>query len=153
MDNWYLYYLILFWQKVIRLTQWSGMYIYQAMLNFCLMKSEVFIVLCFQPCSTCYKAIWINNCLKSTFAIKLTTEKIWQISILKGNHHMLSSNQHFLLSAKMNEIQRRALVSSWKMNCTYYDMSKGISWAEMILNSKNQAHSLTHCQVISQSII
>jgi len=37
-----------------------------------LLESEVIIVLC---CPTCYTAVQINNCLKSTFAIKVATLK------------------------------------------------------------------------------
>ena len=43
-------------------------------INYCL-KSEVSITLCCRLCSTCYTAVRINNCLKSTPAIKIATMK------------------------------------------------------------------------------
>ena len=39
------------------------------------LKSEVSITLRCRLCSTCYTAIQIKNCLKSTFAIKIATIK------------------------------------------------------------------------------
>jgi len=36
------------------------------------LKSEVSIMFRFQLCSTCYIAVWINSCLKSFFAMKVT---------------------------------------------------------------------------------
>ena len=39
------------------------------------LKSEVFITLRCQLCSTCYTAVRIKNCSKSTSAIKITTVK------------------------------------------------------------------------------
>ena len=43
-------------------------------INYCL-KSEVSITLHCRLCSTCYTAVRIKNCLKSTSAIKITTMK------------------------------------------------------------------------------
>ena len=47
----------------------------------------------------------IKNCSKSNSAIKIATMKD-----RKGNHHVLLPNQHLLLSAKINGMQRRTLV-------------------------------------------
>ena len=49
-------------------------------------------------------------------------EKVQMISITKGSHHVLPPNWHFLLSAEMNGTQRRTLVSTWVMHCTYCNM-------------------------------
>ena len=62
------------------------------------LKSEVSITLCCRLCSTRYTAVQIENCLKSTSAIKTTTMKIRTISIAKGSHHVLSPNRHFTVS-------------------------------------------------------
>jgi len=60
----------------------------------------------------------------------------------------LPQNRHFLWWAKMNGTQRRALISPWRMHCMYSGMAKGTSQAEATMNSeKNQACSLSHCQV------
>jgi len=64
--------------------------------------------------------------------------------LCKGSHHMQRPNLCFSLSAKMNGTQRRTLVSPWRMHCTYYDMPKDTSHAEVTSNSeKNQACSLS----------
>ena len=39
------------------------------------LKNEVFIMLCCQLCSTCYTAVRIKNCSKSTPTIKIATMK------------------------------------------------------------------------------
>ena len=39
------------------------------------LKSEVSFMLCCQLCSTCYTALQIKNCSKSTSAIKVATKK------------------------------------------------------------------------------
>jgi len=54
-------------------------------LNYCL-KSELSVVLHLQLCSTCYTAVWIKNCMKSTSAIKVAT--VQKASNTKGRHHM-----------------------------------------------------------------
>ena len=53
-------------------------------------------------------------------------------------NHMQPPN-HFSLSMKMNETQRRTLVSSWRMHCTYCSMPKGTSQAEATSNSEKNA--------------
>jgi len=75
----------------------------------------------------------------------MTVEKNpWNQSNYYENHKWLllwmeaiPQNQHFLLWAKMNGAQRRALVSPWRMHYMYSSMAKGTSWVEEILNSEN----------------
>ena len=71
----------------------------------------------------------------------LSKSPLWQIRMIsvtrKGNHHVLSPNQHFLLSAKMNGTQRRTLVNPWRMHCTYCGMPKGTCQAKTTSNSEN----------------
>ena len=43
--------------------------------QFYCLKSEVYIMLRCRLCSTCYTAVRIKNCLKSTAAIKIATKK------------------------------------------------------------------------------
>jgi len=57
----------------------------------------------------------------------------------------LPQSRHFLWWAKMNGIQRRALVNPWRIHCMYSDMTKGTSQAEVV---KSQARSLSHCWVM-----
>ena len=111
-------------------------------INYCL-KSEVSIMLRCRLCSTCYTAVRIKNCSKSTFAIKVTTMKIRTISITKGSHHVLPPNWHFSLSAKMNGTQGRTLVSPWRMHYTYCGMPKAPLWLKRCQQWKNQAYSLS----------
>jgi len=54
----------------------------------------------------------------------------------------LPQNQHFLLSAKMNDTQRRTLVSPLRMPCVYCGMPKGASQAEAMSNCKNKPIAL-----------
>jgi len=75
-------------------------------------------------CPTHYTAVRVNNCLKRTSAIKVATMKI------------ITQNQHFSWWAKMNGIQRRALVSPWRVHFMNSSASKGTSWAEAMPSSK-----------------
>jgi len=86
-----------------------------------------------QLCSTRYAAVWINNCLKRTFA---PIWKSWMEAIT-----CLPQNRHFSWWTKMNGTQRRTLVSPWRMHCMYSSMEKDTSWW------KNQARSFRHCWV------
>jgi len=58
------------------------------------------------------------------------------ISIVKGSHHVPPQNQHFLLSAKMNDTQRRTLLIPLRMHCVYCGIPKGTSQAEMTSNNE-----------------
>jgi len=102
-------------------------------------KGEIPIVLHFQLYSTCYTALWINNCLKRMSVIKLAT---MTISIAIKCHHEINT----LLSVKMNGTQRRTLVSPWRMHYAYCNMPKGTS--SDIQQWKNQACNLSHCRVL-----
>jgi len=84
-----------------------------------------------QLCSTRYAAVWDNNCLKRTFAIKVATTDDLMEAIT-----CLPLNRHFSWWTKMNIIQRRAVVSPWRMHCMYSGMAKGTSWAEATSNSE-----------------
>ena len=100
------------------------------------LKSEVSIALHCQLCSVCYTALRIKNCLKSTSAVKVTTMNNRTICIMKGSHYVLLPNQHLLLLAKINGIQRRTLVNLCIMHCTYCSMLKGTSQAKPMPNSE-----------------
>ena len=63
------------------------------------LKSEISIMLRCRLCSTCYTAVRIKNCLKSTFAIKIATmTNTDDFHYAKGSHHVLSPNRHFAVS-------------------------------------------------------
>jgi len=109
------------------------------------LKSEISITLHFQPCLICYTALWINNCLESSFIIKVTTMKNQMIFILKGTHHVLPPNQHVSLSAKMND----TLVSKSMKNALYvlwYAKRHILGWSDT-KKWKNRASGLSHCRV------
>jgi len=69
------------------------------------------LMICCQLCLTHYTAVWINNCLKRTSAIEVANIKIMKKKLWIEANMCLPQNQHFLQWAKMNETQRRALVS------------------------------------------
>ena len=92
-----------------------------------------FIVSYVQPVTQQYESstIW-----KTPLQSKQPLWQIRTISVMKGSHHVLPPNPHFLLSAKMNGTQWRTLVSPWRMHCMYCGMPKGTSQAEVMLNSE-----------------
>ena len=73
-------------------------------------------------------------------------EKYRQFPLCKGSHHVLPLNQQFLQSAKMNGTQRKTVVRSQRIHCTYCGKPKGTSQAEATLNS--QACSLHRFKVL-----
>ena len=75
------------------------------------LKSEVSITLRCRLCSTHYTAVRIKNFPKSTSAIRVATMKNTNDFRFEGGHHVLLPNRHFSLSVKMNDTQRRTLVS------------------------------------------
>jgi len=72
----------------------------------------------------------------------------------KGSHHMQPPKQCFSLSAKINGIHRRMLVSPWRIHCTNCSMPKGTTWAEAINFEewKNQAKLFFWCCVICSGV-
>ena len=124
----------LFWKHLYNLRIPKEMVPHPNFINYRL-KSEVSITLRCQLCSTRYTAIRIKKCLKSTSAIKIATMKNTDNFRLEGKH-VLAPNRHLSLSAKMNEAQRRTLVSPWRMHYTYCGIPKGTCWAEAMLNSE-----------------
>ena len=74
-------------------------------------KSEVFITLCCWLCSTRYTAVRIKNCFKNTSAIEVATMKITDYFRYDGKPSHATTKSTLSLSAKMNGIQRRTLVS------------------------------------------
>ena len=122
-------------------------------------ETEVSIALLCQLCSTCYTAVRIKKCLKSTSVLKAATMKnMDDFSLRKRSHYVQPSNQCFSLSAKMNGTQRRTLVSPWRIHCTYCGMPKGTSRAEATLNREKikpvaiAVIELRLTEVISQSV-
>jgi len=95
------------------------------------LKSKAAITFHCQLRSTSYHPVQIEKYLKSNCAIEVASMKYMEIFLLwRGSHHVQPPNHHFSLSAKMNGTQRRALVSLWRMYCTYCGMAKGTSWVE-----------------------
>jgi len=79
--------------------------------------------------STHYAAVRINNCSKRTSANQSSHYEnygrfpSWMEAIM-----CLPQNWHFSWRAKMNETQRRVLVSPWRMYCMYSGMAKAPLW-------------------------
>ena len=74
-------------------------------------ESEVSVMLCCWICSTRYTAVRIENCLKSTSAIKTATMKNMVDFHYKGKPSCAITKSTLLLSAKINGAQRRTLIS------------------------------------------
>jgi len=53
-----------------------------------------------------------------------------------GSHHVPTTKLTLSWWTKMNGIQRRVMVSPWRMHCMYSGMEKGISQAEATSNSE-----------------
>jgi len=85
-------------------------------------------------CSTCYAAIRINNCLKTTFVIKVAAMKI--TDDLMEAIMCLPLNWHFSWWTKMNGTQRRAVLSPRRTHCIYSGMAKGTFRAEVTSHNK-----------------
>jgi len=97
------------------------------------------IEICIPPQSRClylthYTRIQINNSFKSTSINKVA--KLRMISIMNGNHHVLTTKSTLLMQTKMKGTQRRILVSPSKMHFTFNGMVKGTSWAEVTLHEQ-----------------
>ena len=93
-----------------------------------------------QLCLTSYTAIPIKNCLKCTSAIKVATMKDTDgFHYAKEAIMCKTKSQHFLLSAKMNGIQRRTLVSPWRMYCMYCSIPKDTDHYQVMLVWRHQA--------------
>ena len=101
------------------------------------LKSKVSIMLLCRLCSTRCTAVRIKNCLKSTSAIKIAImKKNTDDFHYEGKPSCATAKIDTSLSAKMNETQRRTLVSPWRMHCTHCGMPKGTSRAEVTSNSE-----------------
>jgi len=90
-------------------------------------KSEVHQVLRCWPCSTCYAAIQINNCLKRT----CSHSEIYKRFPLQMDAITLVLQHHR---------HRKVLVNPWRMHC----MQRHGKWH---LATSNKARSLSDCQV------
>ena len=97
-------------------------------------ETEVSIALLCQLCSTCYTAVRIKKCLKSTSVLKVATMKNTDdFSLRKGSHHVQHQINAFHCQSGT---QRRTLVSPWRVRCTYSGTPKGTSRAEATSNSE-----------------
>ena len=75
------------------------------------LKTEVSTRFRYQLGSTHYPAVYTNQLKKHLSNQSSLYEKYERFLLGKGSHHLVPPNRHFLLSAKMNETQRRTLVS------------------------------------------
>jgi len=84
----------------------------------------------------------------------MQNENYKQFPLQNGSHQVPTTK---LTSFTVRKGEWNALVNPRRMDCMYSSMVKGTSWAEQ---QKNQARSLSHCQVtlfwrhqaVSQSI-
>ena len=96
------------------------------------LKSEVSIMLHCQLCSTCYTAVQIKNCSKSTPVIKIATMKNTDGFYYEGK----PSHATTKLTLFTVETQRRRLVGPRRMHCMCCSMPKGTSRAKATSNSE-----------------
>ena len=101
----------------------------------CHVNCEVSIMLHCQPSSTCYTALRIKKCLKSTFAaVKVATMKNTDNFCFKRKLPHATTKSTLSLSVKMNGTQKRTLVSPRRKHCMYYGIPKGTCPAEAMPN-------------------
>jgi len=79
-----------------------------------------------------YKSKTVWNYLKVATINILTV--VDDFPLHKGSHRLQPPNQCFSLPAEMNGTQRKALVSPWRMHCTYCGMQKGTAPAKATSN-------------------
>jgi len=97
--------------------------------------------------------LWLMLSLIYTSALKMRNfqqSNCYELPLRMEAIMCLPQNQHYSWWAKMNGIQRKALVSPWRMHWMYSGIAKGTSWVEVTSNSKkNQAlaDGLGHCRV------
>jgi len=78
--------------------------------------------------------------------LNLGIRKLQTISVWNWSHHVPTTNQHLSWEAKMNETQRKTLVSPWRMYCM--DSRRYLSGWRNIEAQKNLPCSLSHFRVM-----
>jgi len=78
-----------------------------------------------------HAAVWINNCLKRTFVIKVVTTDNF-----RNKWKPSRAIDTFRGEQRWNGRQRWAVVSPWRMHCMYSGMAKGTSQAEATSDSE-----------------
>jgi len=110
-------------------------------------------MLCCRLCSTCFKAIQINSCLKRTSAIKVST-----ISIKNGSHHVpITKSTLFVWWWDTKEGTGKSMKNA--LHAQPYSKRHFSGWSD-VKQWKKQAHSISHCwvtrvwrnQSVSQSV-
>jgi len=98
------------------------------------LKSKVSIMLCCQLCSTCYTAVWINDCLKRTSAIKVATMKATDdffFSFTNRNYHVPTSKL-ILFTVSKDEWDTRGAFGKSMKNALYV-----LQYAKRLLSGWN----------------
>jgi len=94
-------------------------------------------MLCCQLCSTRYKAVRINNCLKRTSAIKVATIKITDDFHYEWSHQMPTTKSTLFVVSKDEWDPKEGPGSPWRMDCMYSGVAiKGTSQDEATSNSE-----------------
>ena len=92
-------------------------------------------------------AVWIKNCLKSTFAIRVATMKNTDDFRFEGKPSHAAPNQHFAVSK--DEWDTKEDTGKSMKNALYvlwYAKMHLSAWSD-VKQWKNQAHSLSHYKV------
>jgi len=90
----------------------------------------------------CFSAGYVQNIIQQYESTTVWKEPLHQSSYYEN---CVPQNQHFSWWAKMNETQRRALLSPWRVHFMNSGTSKGTFRDEATSNNKkNQAHRLSH---------
>ena len=111
------------WCRALQLmTTCSSIIVYKDYVSFSARFNLLYIAVCIKNCTSVIKVASMKKC------------RWLRILLCKGSHHVLPPNRHFSLSAKMNEAQRRTLVSPWRMHCSCCGMPKGTSRTEATSN-------------------
>jgi len=112
--------------------------------NYHLKSKVAFTIRCQLYSTHCQPARILRSInLKSNYAIKVASMKIQKIFHYKEEAIMRNHRINTFRCAKMNGVQRRALVSPRRMHYTYSSMSIGPKRCRTV-----QACSLSHCQVM-----
>jgi len=151
----FLVYLLTFFEKIIIMIminviitgeptskQWQFMYL----------LSEKKTLRC-QLCSTCYAAVWINDCLKRTYAIKVATMKLRTIS---GSHHVPTTKLTLFVEGK-DEWDTKEGSGKFMMNALHVQQCSkrhlsGWSNVEQWKNQASQAEALLSYASLKASV-
>jgi len=89
--------------------------------------------LCCQLCSIHYRAVRINSYLKRTSAIKVTTIKLWMISMTNGSHHVPTTKLTLFIVSKDEWGTKKGTGKSMKiaLYAQWYGKRHLLGWSDV----------------------